>query len=707
MKRNTLFWRSVMLGVALGMAVDVQAAAPTGLMCNLITGPNVQVLDPAPRFTWISPFSEQTAYQIVVEDDASRAVWDSGKVDSSKSVAVAYGGKALSPDQTYAWRVRTWQGDASSEWSVKQRVTFTPPANDIYTTTRRPLRVTPTPPTKIVRKSDAHWFIDFGRAAFGTIELTLDQPAAGKLTIHLGEKTSDDTTVDRKPGGTLRYRAVTLDTQPGRHVYRVTIPPDRRNTHGAAVLMPKDLFEVLPFRYVEIEGLSKLEPDDIRQLAVTYPFDDDACAFESSDPTLNAVWDLCRYTMKATSFLGVYVDGDRERIPYEADAYINQLGHYGVDREYAMARYSHEYLMRRPTWPTEWILHSVLMAEADWMYTGDLASARAHYDDLKAKTLSALARADGLISTQTGKMTPQVLASVHFKGKLRDIVDWPTTERDGYDLRPINTVVNAFHYRALRHMAKLAEALGRTNEAAEFNRQAEKVYTAFNEKLFDPQTGLYIDGEGSKHSSQHANMFALAFDLAPKDRRRKVAEFVASKNMACSVYGAQYLLEALYEADLDDAALNLMRSKDIRSWYNMIHVGSTVALEAWDMKFKPNLDWNHAWGAAPANIIPRYLVGVRPLEPGFAKALIAPQPGPLKSFSAKVPTIRGPITVDYQQHGVGYELRVNLPGNCPGRIVLPSTAKPLPVKLDGKSIDAPAGQIDHVTPGEHVVTVGG
>ena len=32
--------------------------------------------------------------------------------------------------------------------------------------------------------------------------------------------------------------------------------------------------------------------------------------------------------------------------------------------------------------------------------------------------------------------------------------------------------------------------------------------------------------------------------------------------------------------------------------------------------------WNHAWGAAPANIIPRYLVGVRPLTAGFSKVLI-------------------------------------------------------------------------------------
>lgn len=82
----------------------------------------------------------------------------------------------------------------------------------------------------------------------------------------------------------------------------------------------------------------------------------------TNNDTLNQIWDLCKYSIKATSFTGVYVDGDRERIPYEADALINKLFHYGVDREYAMARRSHEYLLQHSTYPTEWILQAVLIA---------------------------------------------------------------------------------------------------------------------------------------------------------------------------------------------------------------------------------------------------------------------------------------------------------------------------------------------------------
>ncbi len=68
---------------------------------------------------------------------------------------------------------------------------------------------------------------------------------------------------------------------------------------------------------------------------------------------------------------GVYVDGDRERIPYEADAYLNQLSHYYTDNDTQMARDTFDHLMKHGTWPTEWAPHMIFMAHADWMQTGD------------------------------------------------------------------------------------------------------------------------------------------------------------------------------------------------------------------------------------------------------------------------------------------------------------------------------------------------
>ena len=130
--------------------------------------------------------------------------------------------------------------------------------------------------------------------------------------------------------------------------------------------------------------------------------------------------------MKATSFCGLYVDGDRERISYEADAFVNQLSHYAVDAEYSMARRTVEHLILHPTWPTEWILLTPLLAWNDYLYTGDDRLLRRYYDDISRKTLSALADSTHLISTRTGRLSRKVMNGVHYRGKaIRDIVDWP------------------------------------------------------------------------------------------------------------------------------------------------------------------------------------------------------------------------------------------------------------------------------------------
>ena len=64
---------------------------------------------------------------------------------------------------------------------------------------------------------------------------------------------------------------------------------------------------------------SRLKDFQLRVRTVRYPWVDTDSAFTSSSPVLNAVYDLCRYTTKATS-LDTYTDSNtRERLPYELD----------------------------------------------------------------------------------------------------------------------------------------------------------------------------------------------------------------------------------------------------------------------------------------------------------------------------------------------------------------------------------------------------
>lgn len=493
------------------------AMPPTGLMCDLMGFPEKTTIKSAqPPFSWIlndsNPETMQTGYQIVVSSSKELAemgigdLMDTGLVASDESTNIFYSGPPLASPKTYWWKVRTQNNRGElSPYSVLQSFTVGDLDSEHRTTTY-PLEIHQDRPKKVIKNSKGNWFIEFDKAAFGTIKVSLKpKPKSYNLKIWLGEKkTRDDTVSTPEDGSILGGNFIThyskeLSIKAGQETAVIKLPERNRPKPDQ---LPANLKGVIPFRYCEVEGdVDFLTTDHVLRLSVSYPFNDGASFFKSSSPLLNQIWELCKYTIKTTSFAGIYVDGDRERIPYEGDAYINQLGHYCVDREFTLARHSQEFLIYNPTWPTEWIMYSVFMAYNDWMYTGDKRFVEKHYNELKSKTLLGLARQDGLISVINKKPSKEFLDSIHFKGEsLKDLLDWPECERDGYDMRPVNTVVNAIHYKALILMSYMANGIGKNAEARELANRAERLKLTIQEKLFDKSQRLCVDGEGSKHA---------------------------------------------------------------------------------------------------------------------------------------------------------------------------------------------------------------
>lgn len=649
-------------------------------------------MDLKPEFTWVVPASSksQAAYQVLVASSEEKLrndtgdVWDSGKTAGNNSVEVEYAGEPLEQNKPYCWKVRIWDITGKiSGYSEPQSFKTGSAVN--YLTTENKFQSPEISPILFKKTSPREYFIDFGNDAFGTLTIKLEAAEADTLIIDLGEKLISPGSIDSNPGGSIRYARVKLPVKPGKGHYNIALPRDQRNTTGAAVTLPDSFGVVMPFRYCEIGNCNfELHAADVKQKTYHCYFPEENSSFSGSDTTLNKIWNICKYSIMATSFTGLYIDGDRERIPYEADAYINQLGHYYTDREYSMARRTNEYFITHPTWPTEWILHTVPLFYNDFMFTGNIESLSHYYNELKYKTLYSIAREDGLISSRD--INDDLMIKLGFTGKkerIRDIVDWPPAqkdtgwklataegERDGYDMVEVNTMVNAFYYRGLVCMAEIAGFLGKSGDKKMFSEMASRTKDSFNEKLLSKTTGIYVDGLLSEHSSLHANMTALAFGLVPEANREKVTGFIKSRGMACSVYGAQYLLEGLYRYGEADYAMKLLTAKHDRSWWNMIKSGSTITLEAWDMKYKPNSDWNHAWGASPANIIPGCMWGITPSEPGWKKAKIRPQLADLSESKITVPTIRGNISAEYRKNGSSGEYRITIPGNMECELVM-------------------------------------
>ncbi len=557
--------------------------------------------------------------------------------------------------------------------SHTQAAPSTKTINSVHLVDQKPVAITEVEP--------GVYLVDFGKVAFGNIVLQGPADTHTTVTVHFGEA-MDKRRINRKPPGTVRYAVAKAELE--KRTPQVIAPaPDSRNTesnstaHPPAILTPKEWDVLLPFRWVEIEGWpGKLRPTNIkRQAAFDSTWDDHAASFESSDPMLNRIWDLCHYSIKATTFAGIFVDGDRERIPYEADAYLNQLSYYATCSSNQIPRATFDHLMKYGTWPTEWAYHMVFMAYADWMHTGDTVWLAERYESLKAKLLMNRVGVDGLVHSSQKDI------------ERTDIVDWPAGERDGYEFKPLNAVVNSFYLRSLRLMSIMGKAIGRDSDAAYYADLESKAAGAFQQRFFDPQKGLYKDGAETDHQSLHANLFPLAFGLVPPANREAITSWLKNRGMKCSVYAGQYLLEGLFENGEAKAAIDLMVAPGDRSWRHMVESGTTITWEAWDQKYKPNQDWNHAWGAAPANLLPRYVLGVQAQTPGWKNVAIKPQPGSLTFARGKIPTPLGSVLVDWNLKKT-FTLSLNLPRGMSAHVELPALGSATQVFVNGKRTSA-------------------
>ncbi|OLF16337.1 family 78 glycoside hydrolase catalytic domain [Actinophytocola xanthii] len=124
-KRRTFLWGSAVAGVGLGTGEVAAASAEAGGGGPTVRETTVEYASTllgtdvaAPRLSWKAASDEgsrQSAYQVRVD-----GVWDSGKVDSDRTIGVPYAGPPLRPHTRYTWRVRVWdERGRVSGWSAR------------------------------------------------------------------------------------------------------------------------------------------------------------------------------------------------------------------------------------------------------------------------------------------------------------------------------------------------------------------------------------------------------------------------------------------------------------------------------------------------------------------------------------------------------------------------------------------------------------
>jgi alpha-L-rhamnosidase len=499
-------------------------------------------------------------------------------------------------------------------------------------------------PASVTRVAPGQWLVDLGKEIAGGLHVRVRGTRGDTITVQLGEQADGTTVVYRLLAGNTYSEVWTL-----RDGWQDIEHWGYRGLRWARLTTSDTSLDL---------------SDAVQGVALHMEWHEEDSAFDCSDAALARVWEFARYSVKATS-LDVYQDTPtRERDPYEGDALVDQRSQYAVQRTYSLARYSDSWLCRRPTWPAEYHLMSVLSAWEDYLATGDPDHFGRDYSYYVAKNFDADLGADGLVRKAPG-------ASSQYNA---DLVDWPVTERDGYVFTDVNTVINSFQYAAYATLSRVAGVLGVAADESKYAGLAQRVRSAINTVLLPAGAGAYVDGEGTAHSALHATFYPVALGVPDAADLPALGAFLAAGGMACSVYAAQFLLEALFAAGQPDAAHALLTATGLSSWLHMMDdLDATITMEAWDPSIKPNTTFSHAWGTAPANVVMRQVLGVQVTAPGAASLLIRPQPGPLTWMTGTVPTIRGPVRVRLDRRG-HLTATVVLPPNTTAEIVLDTTA---------------------------------
>jgi hypothetical protein len=524
---------------------------------------------------------------------------------------------------------------------------------------------------RTVASGNGRLLLDFGRTWMGS--------------VRLDTTTVDDRDVRVEYAETLTAAGTALAVAPGENRQR-----DHWRLHAGAD--PVAGWGLRVFRYVELTGLpTGTTAADVTALALHSPVS--TGAFASSDDALDEVVQFSAGTLESTA-LGMYVDSwKRERAPYEADAYIQQIAQAAVDGHSASAEYTTRWLLAHPTWPTEWPLFNALAVHAAWQETGDTREVTANWAALQRTLLtSSIDRRTGLVDHDEHD----------------DIVDWPKTERDGYVRTRVNTVVNVLTYRDLVTMSEMARAIGHTAEARSYAAKATALRAAINERLWDPSVGAYrdgltADGKPVRHWAVHATAFALAFGVADGTTTPRAGSYLAKRGMACSVYCAAFLVPALFESGQGRAGVSLLTATGERSWRNMIATGAGSTMEAWDTRIKDNTTHSHPWGASPTASVATGLFGLRPTAATWSSFEVAPHPGGLRWASITRPTARGDVAAGFRASGSDVVVTVRVPAASTATVRLPGTDDSGDVWVDGERDAGHDGTV-RLGPGCHTVS---
>ena len=298
---------------------------------------------------------------------------------------------------------------------------------------------------------------------------------------------------------------------------------------------------------------------------------------------------------------------------------------------------------------------------------------------------------------------------------------------------------NAHYYGCLNQAARMAAAAGDSASAAAYASAAPPFGTTVNTLLFNRSAGMYSAATTQPTIyDEIGNGYALLYGLPALDPSINTATLADSltKSLAgpkgpcesssavpagnIAPYEVGWEVLGRLAAGQTQGALDLIR----QVWGLMLPQNTPYySGGCWEYVAQtglpglgPGTSLAHGWSTGATPALSMYVLGVRPLTPGYKTFIVEPQPGDLTWASGRMPTPEGPIIIDWtaNAHGAaGFALKVSVPPGTRGFAGVPSIGAQgmvdgvtaAPVTVPGHSGLDKYRYFGPLMPGSHTITV--
>lgn len=480
--------------------------------------------------------------------------------------------------------------------------------------------------------------LDFGREVSGFPLVMIRRGKGGRVDIGYSERIESD--------GTVTPHHLVNDVQ---YADRLLLRPGG-STLRAAGSPGHQHYEPLDhraFRYMRLDFYDCPEPVEmlVELRESGYPVKNRG-EFQCSDPLLQRIWEVGRYTTQLCMDDGFMDCPWRERGQWLGDAHVEMLVAAYAFGDTQLARKA---LLQFPqsqneagwfkgVFPSDTDFDAILPTfcflwpVALWDYfllTGEVSLLQAVWPNLE-RLIAAITRHtddDGLVADLPGWV----------------FVDWAKLNTGGQC-----TAVNAQAYDALQAAARIARTLGLPEQGEKLNALATGLKEAVNDLLWDRERQFYIEGivkgERSTVITEQANVLCAMTGIADARQTARIVNHLLRPESGdvipiATPYFDFYLQRLRYQQGRYEEALASIREK----WGRMLDAGATTFWEQWE----PHWSLCHAWSAAPTYDLLAEHAGIRPTAPGFEEFEVRLRPCHLTWLRATVPTPRGDIAVHY------------------------------------------------------------